>query len=81
MILLLLILLILIYIQFGLFVLIQIVIWTMVFLTSNLLIALNPFSRQYYVIRAISIIVIISILYFYIQFNLKGGILINNIFI
>ncbi len=58
---------ILIYIQFGLFVLIQILFGHTVFFASSFLIGLNPFSRQYYVIRAISIIVIIFSLYFYIQ--------------
>jgi len=53
-----------IYIQFGLLVLTQIVIWLMVFLLSNLLIGINPFSKQFYVIRAMSIIVIIFILYY-----------------
>ena len=54
----------LIYIQFGLFVSIQIVIWTIVFLLSNFLIGINPFNKEFYIIRIISVFVIILILYY-----------------
>lgn len=53
----------LIYIHFGLLVLIQIMIWTLVFFLSNFLITINP-SKQYYIIRIMSIFVIIFILYY-----------------
>jgi len=56
--------LIIIYIQFGLLVSIQIVIWTIVFIISNFLIGFNPLSRELYVIRTMAIIVIIFILYY-----------------
>lgn len=52
-----------IYIKFGLFVLIQILIWTLVFILSNFLIGINP-SKEYYIIRIMAIIVIIFILYY-----------------
>jgi len=63
MILLLLLSLITIYLFFGVFVLIQILILTIVFFSSNFLIAINPFSKEFYIIRIMSIIVIIFILY------------------
>ena len=56
--------LLIIYFSFGLLVLIQILIWIMVFLLSNLLIGINPFSKELYIIRLISILVIIFILYY-----------------
>jgi hypothetical protein len=54
----------LILIQFGWFPLIQIIIWLFVLFSSNILIGINPFSQQYRVIRIISILVIIFILYY-----------------
>jgi hypothetical protein len=56
--------LILIYFQFGVLVLIQIVLSTIVYLTSNFLIGFNPFSKELHVIRITSIFVIIFILYY-----------------
>jgi len=49
---------------YGTFVLIQILIWTMVFFLSNFLIGLNPFNKEFHTIRIMSIIVIIFILYY-----------------
>ena len=56
--------LIIIYLFFGVFVLIQILIWTMVFFLSNFLIGINPFNKEYHTIRLMSIIVIIFILWY-----------------
>lgn len=56
-------LLTLIYIKFGLFVLIQILIWSLVFILSNFLIQFNP-NREMYIIRILSILVIMFILYY-----------------
>jgi len=53
----------LIYIKFGLLVLISIIIWLLVFFVSNFLIQFNP-TREMYIIRILSIIVIIFILYY-----------------
>jgi len=64
MILLLLLSLITIYMFFGTFVLIQILIWTIVLFLSNFLIAINPFSKEFHIIRIMSVIVIIFILYY-----------------
>jgi hypothetical protein len=63
MILLLLLSLITIYLFFGVFVLIQILLLTIVFFSSNFLIAINPFSKEFHIIRIMSVIVIIFILY------------------
>lgn len=56
--------LLVIYIQFGLLLLIQIIIWLLVFFGSNFLIGINPFSREMHIIRFMSIIVIIFLLYY-----------------
>lgn len=64
MILLLLLSLIIIYLFFGVFVLIQILIWTIVFFLSNFLIGINPFNKEFHTIRIMSVIVIISILWY-----------------
>ena len=55
--------LILIYIQYGLLVLTQIIIWLLVYLLSNILIGINPFSKHLHIIRIMSIIAISLILY------------------
>lgn len=64
MILLLLLALFAIYIHFGLFVLVQIIIWLTVFFLSNLLLGINPYQKDLYIIRIMSIIVIVFILWF-----------------
>jgi hypothetical protein len=56
--------LITIYIYFGLFVLIQILIWITVFFLSNFLIGISPNSKELHVIRIMSILVILFILYY-----------------
>lgn len=53
-----------VYINFGLLILFQIIIWTIVFLLSNLLIGINPFSLQFHVIRLLSICAIVFILWY-----------------
>lgn len=53
-----------IYFLFGLFVLAQTVLLTIVFLLSNLLIGINPFNKEMHVIRISSIILIITLLYY-----------------
>jgi hypothetical protein len=53
----------LIYIKFGLLVVIQILIWTLVFILATFLSNINPTNKEYYIIRILSIIVIIFILY------------------
>jgi hypothetical protein len=58
-----------IYIKFGLFTLIQIMIWSIVLLTSNILIGINPNSKELHVIRFTSILVIMFIFYI----NYKGN--------
>lgn len=52
------------YIQFGLFVSFQLLCWIIVLFLSNLLIGINPNSRELHVIRIISILVIMFILYY-----------------
>lgn len=47
--------LVIIYIQFGLFVLIQILIWMLVFLGSNILIRIKPYNIKYHVSRILAI--------------------------
>jgi len=64
MILLLLLSLVIIFTFFGTFVLIQILIWTMVFFLSNFLIGINPFNKEFHTIRIMSVIVIIFIVYY-----------------
>lgn len=54
----------LIHIKFGLFVLISVITWLLVFILSNFLLGLNPNNREMYIIRIISILVIIFILYY-----------------
>jgi hypothetical protein len=54
-------LLTIIYIQFGLFALIQIIIWLIVFISSNVLIGLNPWNIKAHITRILSICVIIYI--------------------
>nr|YP_009487209.1 hypothetical protein [Russula abietina]AWB36111.1 hypothetical protein [Russula abietina] len=56
--------LIFIYIYFGLFVLIQIIIWLSVFFVSNFLIGVNPEHRELYLIRILSILVICFVFYY-----------------
>jgi len=51
-------------IKFGLLVLTQTTLWLMVFFLSNLLIGINPLNKQFYIVRIMSIIVIIFILYY-----------------
>jgi hypothetical protein len=53
---------ILIYIHLGLLVVTQIIIWTLVYFISDFLIKINP-SREMLIIKIMSIIVIIFILY------------------
>lgn len=53
-----------IYIKFGILCLIQIIICMMVFLSSNYLIGINPFSRELYIIRILAICAIIYLLYY-----------------
>lgn len=53
-----------IYIHYGLFTLIQIMIWTLVFLLSNLILGINPDNKEMHVARLISIITIIFIFYY-----------------
>lgn len=64
MILILLILLTIIYIQFGLFTLIQIMIWLIVFISSNVLIGLNPWNIKAHISRVLSICIVIFILWY-----------------
>jgi len=52
------------YIYFGLFVFIQIFIWTIIFFLSNFLHGINPLSKEFIIIRIMSILVIIFILYY-----------------
>lgn len=51
------------YIQFGLLVVFQLIIWTLVFFGSNFIIGINPDNLKFQVIRIISIISILAILY------------------
>lgn len=53
-----------IYIKFGILCLIQIIICMMVFLSSNYLIGINPFSSELYIIRILAICAIIYLLYY-----------------
>lgn len=57
-------LLLLIYIQFGLFTLIQILILLIVFFLSNLLLIINPISRELHIIRIMALTSLILILYY-----------------
>lgn len=52
-----------VYINFGLLILFQIIIWLIVFVLSNLLIGINPFSSHLHIIRLVSICAIIFILW------------------
>lgn len=62
------------YIKYGLLVTISIVIWFMVFFLSNLLIGIDPNNREMYIIRIISILIIIFILYYNsIQFTISSA--------
>jgi len=54
----------LIQIKFGLLVLTQTTLWLMVFFLSNFIIGINPLNKQFYIVRIMSIIVIIFILYY-----------------
>lgn len=54
----------LIYIFWGLLTLAQIVVLTIVFFTSNFLMGLHPFSKHLHVIRILSIVTIVFILYY-----------------
>jgi hypothetical protein len=62
MILLLIIILSLLYIKFGLFVLAQLILLTIVFFISNFLVGINPDNTEMKVIRVISVITILFIL-------------------
>ena len=53
-----------IYIQFGLLVLTQIIILFIIVILSNLLLGLNPYCKWLYIIKIMSIILIIFILYY-----------------
>jgi hypothetical protein len=53
-----------IFIQFGLLVFLQILIGLIVFFTSNFLSGINPFNLEYRIIRILSIILIIYILWY-----------------
>jgi hypothetical protein len=53
-----------IHIKFGLLVLISIIVWSIIFLLSNFLLGLNPNNKEMFIIRIISILVIIFILYY-----------------
>lgn len=53
-----------VYIQFGLLVLFQIILWMIVFITSDVLIGLNPWNIKFHITRILSICVIIYILCF-----------------
>lgn len=53
-----------IYIHFGVLTLIQIILCIIVFLLSNLLMGINPFSKELYIIRLLSLFTIICILYY-----------------
>lgn len=53
-----------IYIKFGLFYLIQIMLLLIVFLTSQFLIGINPWNIEYRIIRFMSIVLIFAILYY-----------------
>lgn len=57
------IIIIIIYIKFGLLVLIQLIIMSIVLFASNLLIGINPNSKEMHIIRLMSIIYIIFIFY------------------
>jgi len=52
------------YIKCGLLVLISIVIWLIVFILSNLLLGLDPNNKEMFIIRILSILIIIFILYY-----------------
>ena len=52
-----------IYIKVGLLLVIQIVLWSLVFICSNFLVGINPLRIEYYVIRALSIMVIVFLVY------------------
>lgn len=64
MIILLLLFLIATYIKLGLFVLIKIIIWLIVFILSNFLIGINPLNIQFHVTRILSVFVILFILWY-----------------
>lgn len=62
------------YIKYGLLVLISLVIWLMVFFLSNFLIGIDPNNKEMYIIRIISILIIIFILYYNsIQFTISSA--------
>jgi hypothetical protein len=51
-----------IFIYYGIFIFIQIVILTIIFFASNFIIGINPFVKEMYIIRIVSIFIIILIL-------------------
>jgi hypothetical protein len=55
---------IIIHIKFGLLVLISIILWFIIFLLSNFLLGLNPNNKEMFIIRILSILIIIFILYY-----------------
>jgi hypothetical protein len=52
------------YIKLGAFVLIQIIIWLIVFISSNFLIGINPSNIQFKITRILSVCVIVFLLWF-----------------
>jgi len=52
------------YVQFGLLVLLQIILLLIVLLASNILIGINPLSKELHIIRVILILVIMLVLYY-----------------
>jgi len=56
--------LLVVYIHFGILVLIQIILWLIVFITSNFISRINPSNIQFQVIRVMSVCVILFILWY-----------------
>nr|WEH01508.1 hypothetical protein [Russula griseocarnosa] len=52
------------YIHYGLFITIEILVWITVFIVSNTLLGINPHSKELKIIRIMSIIALIFIIYF-----------------
>lgn len=71
----LLIILIIFYIHYGLFIIFQIALLSLVFFISNTLIGLNPYSKELHIIRISAIILIIFTLYYNQSHFLIGSIL------
>jgi hypothetical protein len=53
-----------IHIKFGSLVLLSIIVWSIIFLLSNFLLGLNPNNKEMFIIRILSILIIIFILYY-----------------